>query len=214
MSRHHVGDPNAPMPLTPVSADDQRRAMQFIGDQILSESAFDFSPELLNKLAPERFDDFKGSVWGVDRIDYPIHRVINYLQRVALYRIMNPRRIARVHDNEIRFNEGDDIFTMSEIFDFMNTTIWSELDKNENINSFRRELQRNYVEMMTQILIESESNFPKDALSLTRSHLVKVFKQIKTAQKRKNVYNAQTIAHLKDSSQKIYNVLKAQMILN
>ena len=214
MSRHHVGDPNAPMPLIPVPADGQRRAMQFIGDNILAKNAFDFSPELLNKLAPERFDDFKGSVWGVDRIDYPIHRVINYLQRVALYRIMNPRRIGRVHDNEIRFNEDDEVFEMSEIFDFLNSTVWSELDKNENINSYRRELQRNYVELMTQVLTDAEDSFPKDALSLTRSSLMSVFKQIKEAVKKDNVFDAQTIAHLKDSSRKIYNLLKAQMILN
>ena len=51
-------------------------ALDFIVSHILDKDVFNFDPKILNKLSPERLEDFEWKVWRMDRIDYPIHRVI------------------------------------------------------------------------------------------------------------------------------------------
>ena len=70
--RDHIGDPNGRIPFEVVSATKQREAVQFLSKNILNKHAFNFSPELLNKLAPDRLGDFKGTPWRMSRIDFPI----------------------------------------------------------------------------------------------------------------------------------------------
>ena len=74
-SRHHVGQSNH-LPLIVIDGNLQRDALEFLFNNVLSKNAFYFPPELLNKLAPERSPDLKGSVWRMERLDYPIHNRI------------------------------------------------------------------------------------------------------------------------------------------
>ena len=86
-SRHHVGamDRN---PFVVIPADDQRRALKFLDEQILGADVFAFESDLLNKLAPERLGNLKGTLWSMDRLDFPIHRYIKSIQRLAIYSIV------------------------------------------------------------------------------------------------------------------------------
>ncbi|HEY1378464.1 MAG TPA: zinc-dependent metalloprotease, partial [Gemmataceae bacterium] len=63
MHRDHRGDPNARDPFVPVPADKQRAALRFVQDQILTDAPFKFPPELLRKLAADRWVH-----WGNERV--------------------------------------------------------------------------------------------------------------------------------------------------
>ena len=78
-SRHHVGQEYADYPLEIIDVSKQKEALDFYKQYIFSKSAFEYSAELLNKMAPERYDDFTGSVWRMKRIDFPIHNIIKAL---------------------------------------------------------------------------------------------------------------------------------------
>ena len=62
-------------------------------------------------------------------------------------------------------------FTMVELFETVNTMIWEELDSGENINSYRRELQESYIDLMRVIVLDiyNTTTFPNDAKILARS---------------------------------------------
>ena len=53
--RNRPGDPNGRLPFEPVPVDKQRQALAALQKYIFAEDAFRFSPQLLNKLAPERW---------------------------------------------------------------------------------------------------------------------------------------------------------------
>ncbi|KKK84409.1 hypothetical protein LCGC14_2783610, partial [marine sediment metagenome] len=53
--RHHKGDPGASDPFVMVPPAKQREALSFLVENIFSDQAFTFSPELLNKLAAGRW---------------------------------------------------------------------------------------------------------------------------------------------------------------
>ena len=210
-SRQHIGDPNAFTPLIVADVKKQRQALDFLNSRIFSCSSFDFEPELLNKLAPERTDDFTGYVWRMNRLDYPIHDVIKRVHSVALYSIFHPRRISRIQDNELRQLTAD-IFTLEELFISISSAIWLELDQSKNINSYRRELQNLHIDLF-QIIILDDEGYPHDAQIVARQSLEQILSKIYFSLTQPSL-DSYTIAHLQNSAQKIENILEAQININ
>ncbi len=202
-SRHHIGDIDKD-PFIVVDAKDQRRAINFLDKYIFSEDLFNFPPELLNKLAPTRLDDFEGTLWYMNQLDYPIHKTIKNLQAGTLNRIYNIDVISRVHNNELRFNPNQEIFTLFELFDSMNNIIWAELKHGDSINSFRRELQNHYIDLM--IKIYRDSQFPIDAQNLALESMQIIYAKIKS-QNIKEIYDNYTQLHLANMKYKIETAL-------
>ena len=213
-SRNHIGDPNQKNPLNVVRADKQRNALEFINNRIFHKDAFDFDQNLLNKLSPERYDDFNGYVWGMDRLDYPIHTVIKRIQSNALYSVFHPRRILRLQDNELRTLDNNP-FTMVELFNTVNTMIWEELNNGENINSYRRELQDSHIDLLKVIVLDiyDITSFPNDAKILARSNLKSTLKNIYFTLGNSNL-DDYTTAHLENAAENIESILVAKININ
>ena len=212
-SRHHVGDPGGDNPFKIVPAEKQRDALNFILNRILTADAFNFDPDLLNKLAPGRDWDFKGTVWRMSRIDFPIHDYIRWVQSGAIYRLHHPRIFARVRDNELKFSKGESVYTLSEHFQKIATSLWLELEQNKNINSFRRDLQKSHVEVLSIILLNEKNYFHSDAVALSRASLRSLHSDIKEALETGS-FDDYTQAHLSESANKIQSVYKAQTVMN
>ena len=212
-SRHHIGDANGKNPFQTVPAEKQREALNFILTKILAIDAFKFDPNLLNKLAPERSGDFTGSVWRMNRIDYPIHDKIRSIQSGAIYRLHHPRIFARIQDNELKFLEGESIYSLSEHFQTITNYLWSELKLNDNINSFRRDLQKSHVEVLTTILLNKKNYFTSDAIALSRHNLKEIHRKIKTSLD-VGYFNEYSEAHLSECANKIQSAYKAQTTIN
>ena len=212
-SRHHVGDPGGDNPFKIVPAEKQRDALNFILNRILAADAFNFDPDLLNKLAPGRDWDFKGTVWRMSRIDFPIHDYIRWVQSGAIYRLHHPRIFARVRDNELKFPKGESVYTLSEHFQKITSSLWSELEQNKNINSFRRDLQKSHVEVLSIILLNEKNYFHSDAVALARASLRTLHSDIKESLET-GYFDDYTQAHLSESANKIQSVYKAQTVIN
>jgi len=211
-SRHHIGQNDNLLPLTVVDADQQRQALSFLIDNILDSDAFYFSPSFLNKLAPERYDDFMNRLWRMQRLDFPIHNIIRNLQRSTLMKIHDPRIIHRVHDNILKVHKNDNKFTIFELFNTVSNELWSELSGVEEINSFRRETQNFYIDLLAIIYFDENSLFPRDAKSIAYSTLRKIRSNISEALPYYVFENETTSAHLQNMINKIDSVLDAQVM--
>ncbi len=207
--RDHIGDPNERLPLQIVPAKKQREALDFLVTSFFSSNSFQFSPELLNKLAPERQWDFEGSVFYYNRLDFPIHGMIQLLQAITMFRLYDPLALARLQDNEIRFTNGDK-FTMAEQFRRLREAIWQEVAAGENVNSFRRELQRMHIYVLDEIAVKLPVFYPRDAGTLARFDLTKIREMIEKALAKENL-DTYTTAHLQETAAKIDAILNAQM---
>ncbi len=211
MHRDHIGDPGGRPPFEVVPAEKQRAALTFIIDRLFAEDAFQFSPDLLNKLAPERFWDFQGTVFRMMRLDYPIHGIVQVIQATALYRLYDFLVLQRVQDNELRFPRGEQPFTMAELFTTLRQAIWRELQQPRNINSFRRELQRMHLSILVNMVVQESPLLPHDAVSLARADLVAIQQQTQTALKDEHL-NTYTRAHLQETLARIQAALNARMV--
>ncbi len=206
-NRDHIGDPNGRMPFEPVSATKQREALDFLTTHILGPDAFNFSAEMLNKLAPERFSDFSGSVWNARRIDYPVHDAILSIQSFPLNHLYNPLLLSRMVDIELRFN-GSEKFTMADMFSEVRNAVWAEVENYSNINSFRRNLQRRHLAKLVALVVKPGRGVPEDACTMARADLSQLKSQIEQAVSSGSI-DAYTKAHLEESQARIEAALQA-----
>ncbi|MCY3550627.1 MAG: zinc-dependent metalloprotease [Candidatus Poribacteria bacterium] len=218
--RDHRGDENGRLPFVPVPAAKQREALQFLKEYALSDSAFDFPPDLLNSLAVTRWSDWGSSSGGSTRLDYPVHQVILWNQTFILERLLYPNVLARIQDTELKFPKGEDVFTLPELFSGITDAVWVELDRNVGekqwsntdafISSFRRGLQREHLKQLIKLVLDADSGTPEDARSLARLHLEEINTQIQgvlqNAQGRLDDYS---LAHLKESQVRVAKALDA-----
>ncbi|MFQ5583792.1 MAG: zinc-dependent metalloprotease, partial [Calditrichia bacterium] len=209
--RDHIGDPHGRIPFRLVPAEKQRQALKFLVENIFARDAFQFSPDLLNKLAAERFWDFEGTVFRMSRIDYPIHGIVQVLQSVPMNRLYDFTVLQRIQDNEVKFKKGEEPFRMSELFQGIRKAVWEELENGENINSYRRELQRMHLNILLEMVVRYHPVYPHDAVTLARADLVNISEKIAKLSDNPNL-DAYTSSHLQETAAKIDAALKAQVM--
>lgn len=88
LGRAHRGDANAGAPIQIVDAARQREALRFACEHVLSDKAFQFDPDLLNKLAAARWYHW-GSSDMYAETEYPIHDKILSIQLWTLFEFLN-----------------------------------------------------------------------------------------------------------------------------
>ena len=143
------------------------------------------------------FPDFNFSVYYIPQVDYPIHATVLRIQNLALNRLYSPYILRRLIDNLERYQPGEKPYTMYEMFGDIRRAIWGELDKPENVNSFRRQLQIVHLNRLIQIYLSGMYTFPADARTLAANDLNTLESRIKQAVKSSAIDNM-TRAHLKE----------------
>jgi hypothetical protein len=209
--RDHFGDPNGRPPYTPVPAQKQREALAFLQQFAFAENAFDLPPTLLNRLAAERLQGIGGLGDG-GRVDYAWHDSVLSLHRAVLFRLYQPLTLGRLQDNEIRFSADEKIFTMADMFQGLDNSIWSELNgNNSRISALRRNLQREQLKQLVRLTVRNVAGVPEDATSLARASLSSLRNKMDSALKANKFADATTRAHLQESSERIKSALDAQV---
>lgn len=224
-SRSHR-EPGAGIPFRPVEKSEQLRALAILDHDIFSPSAFSFSPEFLNKLAPPRWDDhFTELQLYLTSIDYPILEKIGDLQSSLLSRMLRPVLLARLLDNEKKAASSADRLMLNDYFSWLTDHFWQEIGKSANINTMRRNLQRNYLRRLlalavapkSQIFAPSEidippmpiASVPADARSLAMRQLRILRSRIQTALGNKSL-DPETRSHFERSVGLIDRVINAR----
>jgi hypothetical protein len=235
--RDHRGDPKGRDPLVPVAAAKQREALKFLQEHIFNDKAIQVPPEMLRRLAVERW-----SHWGAHpgSTDFPLNERILGIQRVALNQLLSPAVLRRIQNNLLKADKEAQPFTMAELFRGLTDGIWSEHangaaqeDKQALSSSIvRRNLQREYLKKLSSLVLgqkTSDSSYgffivlssdglgaaPADARSLARMHLQQINTRIQAAlADRPGGVDETTRAHLEECRERIAKVLTASMQVN
>lgn len=211
--RDHAGDKNGRSPFAPIPASKQKEALEFMRLYCFSEEAFELSPDLYNKLAPERLPGLDGinGLFGTTRLDTPWHDSVLNLQRAVLARLHASTTLARLQDNELRFKEGAERFGMADMFLGLETAIWAELHHPvKQISSLRRNLQREHLKTLSRISLRSYG-VPEDATSLARASLMRIGENIEVKLKDSKLTDVTSRAHLEETRARIRAALEAQI---
>lgn len=213
-ARDHKGDPGERTPFRPVSAGEQRAAVQLLVDKAFASRAFDYDAALLNKLAPSRWSDW--SERFALQVDFPLLGIANSIQTALLRSLLDNARLHRLVENTTRVSAGE-AYTIAELFRTLSGSIWSELGAPQNINPIRRNLQRSHLVEMIRVLMNERTPMmmmlaPEDARSLARYELTQLSERIARALAGGASLDATTRAHLLETKVRIDRALNASVI--
>jgi hypothetical protein len=238
MHRDHRGDPGGRDPFVPVEAAKQREALKFVQDHILTETPFQFPPELLRKLAPDRWTHWGNDGTFFQRVDFPLYDRILAIQRIALEQMFDPAVLARIENNALKAAKNEQPLTVAEVFRCLTDGVWSELTapsarpnlepkRPTGTSIIRRNLQREHLKELSHLVLgaQARSGFvsflfgsrpvPPDARSLARMHLREIQRKIEASLKNApGPLDDTTRAHLEECQERIAKVLNASMQVN
>ncbi|WP_293083213.1 zinc-dependent metalloprotease [Okeania sp. SIO3B5] len=215
-NRESTKNTNGRLPFEPISVEQQRQALEIIDKYIFAEDAFQFAPDLLNKLAPSRWRHWGSYSW-LFPLDYPIQDNILFLQRIVLRSLLSNIRLTRLRDLELK-TTPDNALKLPELFETLQNSIWTEvLESNGGeveISSMRRSLQREHLNLLISMVLRNRT-VPEDARSLAWYELRQLDKDLeKIIKKRGKKMDDYTRAHLEEIRDRIVKTLNAQLQSN
>ncbi|MBL9134504.1 MAG: zinc-dependent metalloprotease [Verrucomicrobiales bacterium] len=223
VNRDKKGDPGnrAPIEVVPVAA--QRDALAFLLENSFRDEAYGLSSELLRRMTIDKWLDdarraFEDPTW-------PVHDRIMGIQATVLTRLMNPGTLGRVYDNEYLTPSKEDMVTLPEILNRLETEIWSEIGKPAGkfterepmISSLRRTLQREHVERLIDLSVPSTwgQASHRAIANLALMRLRELSTRIGTAlDTYKDGIDAYSKAHLSETKLRIEKAVDAGYVLN
>ncbi|GAL90112.1 zinc-dependent metalloprotease [Jejuia pallidilutea] len=142
VDRAMAGQTGANQPYTPVSLEDQKKAMNALSRYVFAPNAFEAPNELYNYLASQR----RGFNFRSPE-DPKIHnQVLDYQKRV-LSHLLHYNTLQRITDSELYGND----YKLSSMMTDLNNAIF-KADISGSVNSFRQNLQLEYTEMLLDML--------------------------------------------------------------
>jgi hypothetical protein len=206
--RDHAGSGRDP--LMPVPAGEQRAALDILAASFLAADSFTLSPALQRKLAldyQERTDAvFRGE--ALAGTDFSLAAQLIELQRGVIGQLMSDTVASRLLDSESKAPK--EALRLSELYARLDRTVWSELSGRGDIPSLRRELQREHVNRIANMLLRPAAMSRADARSLLRTQAQAMMVRIGAASRRAGL-SAEARAHLQDSADTLQQALNARM---
>ncbi len=173
---------------TTVPANHQRAAVQFLNDQLFTTPRWLIDSDILRRIESNGM---------MDRL--------RRLQVQTLNRLFNADRLKRLSENEAL--DGPNSYTITELFSDVRQGIWSDLQSRRAIDPFRRNLQRAFLNKMTELLDAKESNYDQsDARAVARGTLEQLKKDLEKAIKRQG--DDLSKYHLQDALSRVERVLE------
>jgi hypothetical protein len=197
-------------PLQPVAASLQRDSLKLVSQRLLSVGAFELSPALQRKLAPDFFE--RAESLGTVPSEYPLAQSLLDLQRAILNRLMSDALASRLVDMEGKAYTPAQAYHLREMLQQLETDIWQELGaKRGDISPARRELQREYVNRLAALVLKPGTLNRADARAQVRSQASALLARIDASTSHAGL-SAEARAHLKDSAESLRSALAAPLV--
>lgn len=145
VDRAMIGQQEQTRPFTPVDLATQQSAMLALGRDVFAPDAFDISPDLYSHLAQQRrFYDFYSTTE-----DPKIHDAVLGVQSGVLDQLLHPVVLKRITDTRLYGNQYKLVTFMDDL-----TAAIFDADLSGNVNTFRQNLQMNYVQRLATMVKE------------------------------------------------------------
>jgi hypothetical protein len=143
VDRAFAGQPGATKPFTPVSRADQKRAMASLTKNVFAPAAYAAPAGLYSYLQMQR----RGFNFFGAPEDPKVHDRVLAIQRNVLSHLLSPRVQTRITDSRTYGNQYPLMEMMSDL-----TSAIFDADARTNVNTFRQNLQLDYVNRLVGIV--------------------------------------------------------------
>ena len=214
--RDHVGDPEGRMPFVPVSKEKQQEALDMIVEYALNADAISLPQDVYQKMGADRWSHWGNSNTYGGRVDYPLHQTLVGIQSSLIQQVLNPTRLARIRDTEVKFG-AENTLTIPSLMNQVTNAVWSEVwsSPGTNIQSNRRDLQRAHLEAVIDLVTDAPNGTPADARSVARMQLKNLNDKLSSRLTPPTYsFDDYTKAHLEESKARIEAALEAGLSLD
>ncbi len=184
----------------PTDVAKQREALALVTDTLFRPASFRLNPELVSRLAIDHFA-------RTPNPDFSIANSVLNLQKAVLDSLLADSVAQRLLDSQDKVANPAALMQLSELYETLQSAIWSELSADGEISPLRRNLQREHLKRIATTLVRPAATTPADARSLQRENSRQLLRQIQTALGRQK--HKETRAHLAESLDTLTEALKA-----
>lgn len=183
VDRALVGQQGAEKPYTPVPLEQQKKAMNYLTKYIFAPDAWNIQGDVYNYLQRQRrgFNFFGSSE------DPKIHAMVLSMHRQVLAHLLHPNTVERITNTQLYGNE----YKMSAFMNDLTAAIF-EADMNGDVNTFRQNLQIDYLKRLTYVLSEEGQ---QEYDNIVQSQAIYQLNEIKDDLESKRAGNQSTRAH-------------------
>ena len=202
--RERAGN-NRPL-FEPVSAGLQREALQLMTKDFLGTDSFKFKPEFIARLAVDRLES--SSLQG--GLQTSVASLVAGVQKGILDQIYSPAVATRLAEVGMKVNDPRETLGLSDVYDALQEAIWSEAKTGQETSLIRRNLQREQLRRMTDVLVKPSGPWPADARSILRDNARQLSVLLNKTLAKPGLSKT-TRAHYADSLDTLNASLKASM---
>ncbi len=200
------GKLNAPVPVA-----QQREALNLLTREVFSSGSFRFDPEFMSRLGVDHLDRFMHGTAPMLNTDFSLASSVLAIQRSALDQLMGDGVAARLADAESKVADRRQLLSLAEVHARIADSVWSELKTGAEIDSLRRNLQREHARRVATGLVRPSTPVAADVRAVNRQVAVKLHAELQRAQGNPSL-SATTRAHLAESASLLAEALKAPMV--
>jgi hypothetical protein len=195
IDRAMIGQPGATQPLTPVSYEEQKRAMMALRNHAFSPGAFQAPETVYNRLQIQRrgFD-----IRRIGNEDPKIHDQMATLQKQVLAHLLHPVVLKRMTDAQLYGNR----YSVAEMMNDLTDAVFAD-DLRTAVSTPRQNLQLTYVDGLISAL-GSEKYDP-----VARSAALYQLTTVRKLMKSNKTSDASTLAHRQHVMFKIHKAMDA-----
>ena len=214
LSRARRGDPNADVPLVPVSRSEEKRAFAILDRYLFSNEAFRYDPRTLRRLVYTEYAPFANfGYFPTNRHDLSVADMAARYQQRALQYLFAPNVLGRLADLPTKARPGETM-TLADLFAWSQTAIYGDIRSGAvtQATQVRRNLQRRYAAVLRTVALDPPRGTPYDAQALARYELTALDGDL-TAALRRPALDLQTRAHLAALENDVTRALHAQRVI-
>ena len=162
--RERAGSKNAVF--EPVSAAKQKEALALITKDFFGTDSFKFKPEFIARLATDRFE----RTMSDGSMQTSVALLVAGVQKGILDHVYSPAVATRLAEVGMKVNDPKETLGLSDVYDTIQDAIWSEAKTGQETSLIRRNLQREQLRRMTDVLVKPAGPWPADARSIMREN--------------------------------------------
>ncbi len=200
--------------LVPVPAAKQRAALDLLVKEIFTTSSLRFDPKFMSRLGLDQFERF-GPNRAIANVDFSLSDAVLTIQRAAPDALMSDNLASRLADSESKVADARTLLSYADVQAQISGAAWSELQRGKGakkgeIDSLRRNLQREHLRRLAGSLLRPSSNAATDVRAVHRQVALRLEAELKTALTGGG-WTAIAQAHLADSLATLSEALRAPL---
>jgi hypothetical protein len=209
-SREVVGAGDGPL-LVPVPAARQREALDLLAKEVFSVDSFRFDPKFMSRLGIDHLERITPGGQVVVNTDFSLATAVLDIQKKVLDQLMSDGVAVRLADAETKVADKRGLISFADVQTQLADAIWSELRTGRDIDSLRRNLQREHVRRLATALVRPASAAAADVRAVQRAVAIRLEADLRR-QAGNGRLNAATRAHIAEAQAVLAEALKAPLI--